>query len=419
MSPLMMPLVVTLLCMLLGSSWAQAPSLYPAPCDAQSTEKAARLAITAINEDRREGYKLSLNRINKAVVHDQKVSGICSVTLYEKPQAPVVLHNYNCVLTPDTKEDVTSICPDCLILIDVNSSEATHALGLSLLKFNAMSNESNHYASAQVIRAASLDSSQEDLEYHLEFIIKETNCVKEYDLVVSNCTFKSPARTGFCVSDVYVEMNITVDVSCDLYDPQEAEETQKYESSVGVHGGSLERPKASARGRRKSKERVKHRSQTHRQNFKKHVRPRYRKKDDSSESDSSEEGRRTFTTSKKHSKKCTALPYTPRLTPFSEDAPRATDLPPSKDLLPATDLPLAKELPQTKDFPPAKELPQPKDLPPIKELPPSKELPQPKDLPPTKELPLVKELPPIFFETFPDLPPHVQTCPGEPIHLIL
>ncbi|XP_030072912.1 fetuin-B isoform X2 [Microcaecilia unicolor] len=419
----MMMLIVTLLSVLLGSSWAQAPALYSAPCDAQSIDKAARLAITAVNEDRREGYKLSLNRINKAVVHDQgpagtvtymdldvletkcyarsvmpwedceirpfvetKVSGTCSVALYEKPWAPAAqlyLHSYTCLLIPDTKEDVTSICPDCLVLIDVNSSDATHALGLSMLEFNAMSNKSNYFAPAQVLRAASLDSNQKGQEYHIEFVIKETDCVKRNDTMALNCTFKSPAQTGFCVSGIYVGISITIEMYCDFYDLQEAKEPQKHELGLDVHDGTPKHSKALIRGKRMSKKR----SGDH--NVKKFLRPRYRKKDDSSESNSSEERGRAVTSTKKHS------------TVFST----LSSIPPTMQS--------SRDLPPTMDLPPSKELPLPEDLSPGTDILPSEKPPQSKDVPPAEGLT------PVFFETFPDLPPHVQTCPGEAIHLIL
>ncbi|KYO20501.1 fetuin-B precursor isoform B [Alligator mississippiensis] len=231
---------------------------YEVPCNARIAEKTARLAISYINEDRTEGYKLSLNRINRVFGSHQgaagkvyyldldvletkcyirsalpwedcdirpfveTVSGTCRAIVHIKPDVSAITCGYNCSLAPDAKENITSICPECLTFITPDSRESMKAVNLTLNKFNKESDESRYFAAAKVIRALSSTLTQPGQDYHVEFTIEETDCIKGRDGIGRSCTFKSPetARTGFCVGDVYIKDGADVEASCELYDPK-------------------------------------------------------------------------------------------------------------------------------------------------------------------------------------------------------
>lgn len=55
----------------------------------------------------------------------------------------------------DAKENITSICPECLTFITPDSRESMKAVNLTLNKFNEESDESRYFAAAKVIRALS------------------------------------------------------------------------------------------------------------------------------------------------------------------------------------------------------------------------------------------------------------------------
>ncbi|KAG2463144.1 FETUB protein, partial [Polypterus senegalus] len=146
-----------------------------------SVERAARLAVTYINEDRKEGYKFSLNRINNVYVHEQKVSGRCKTIVYSKPDGSSVLYNYDCNLIPDQPDAVHRVCPKCPLLIDVKSPAAIQAAGILLKKYNEESHLRNYFSIDQITRASTQNKPKE--AYFVEFTIRDTECLKQDESV--------------------------------------------------------------------------------------------------------------------------------------------------------------------------------------------------------------------------------------------
>nr|XP_014340183.1 PREDICTED: fetuin-B-like isoform X2 [Latimeria chalumnae] len=357
----MMQLFFLLVCVQLLSCLAQLPGLHPAPCNSKKVEKAARLSIGYINEERMEGYKYSLNRINKAYVDYQKVSGTCEVTMSVTPQAQAVMYKYSCNLAPDKQEEVTDVCPDCPLLIDPDGSEAAYAVNVSLNKYNAESNQSNYFAVAGITRA----SRQEYLDqaYFVEFPIYETSCLKK-EVILSGCNYKplENAHNGFCTAEVSMnEANDpAVEVACEIYTPKVQEnENNNHKNSLQTSTGPSDNPDIK-HGTRENPIVVKEGKQDQKANLgyvpvtqspqKNYVLVSKRYYDDSSESDSSEE---MYLSILKLSRKI------PR-----QLAHRRT-----------------RTLPYNAPDPPEQKL--------------------------------------VFLHTFPNMPPHSLTCPGSAMHIIL
>ncbi|XP_019388344.1 PREDICTED: fetuin-B-like [Crocodylus porosus] len=362
--------------------------LYPVPCNARIAEKTARLAISYINEDRTEGYKLSLNRINRVFGSHQgaagkvyymdldvletkcyirsalpwedcdirpfvetKVSGTCRAIVHIKPDVSAITCGYNCSLAPDAEEKITSICPECLTFITPDSWESMKAVNLTLNKVNEESNESHYFAATKVIRALSSTLTQPGQDFHVEFTIKETDCIRGRDSIGRSCTFKSPetARTGFCVGDVYIKDGADVEASCELYEPKGPSDAPQGNAS----GGSLDaKPDPTcAPGKPEQTTQTQKPTGDHRLNIKPRHHPVFGRRESSSESESSEERGKTFvhtTVSRKH--------------------PQHTD--------------------------PALQ-------------------PSPRPMSNSNKPPAA------FLESFPELPPHQPTCPGRAIHITL
>uniref|UniRef100_A0A8C2D2Y6 Si:ch211-262h13.5 n=1 Tax=Cyprinus carpio TaxID=7962 RepID=A0A8C2D2Y6_CYPCA len=151
-------------------------SLVHVPCDDKTVEKLSRLAVTYINEDRQTGYKFALNRITNIQAHQQgpagkvyyldldvletkchvlspkswkkcairpfmetQISGNCNTTVLHTPGGFSYLYSYDCTLIPDPPEKLRLTCPDCPLLLPVDSYEAIAAAQTSLLKYNRQS----------------------------------------------------------------------------------------------------------------------------------------------------------------------------------------------------------------------------------------------------------------------------------------
>uniref|UniRef100_A0A8C4S5A5 Si:ch211-262h13.5 n=1 Tax=Erpetoichthys calabaricus TaxID=27687 RepID=A0A8C4S5A5_ERPCA len=237
--------------------WTHGTGVVPAPCNSRSVERAARLAVTYINEDRKEGYKFSLNRINNVYVHEQepvgkvhyldidvletkcyiksttawedceirpftetKVSGRCKTIVYSKPNGSSVLYNYDCNLIPDQPEAVHHVCPECPLLIDVKSPAAIQAAGISLKKYNEESHLRNYFSIDQITRASTQNKPKE--AYFVEFTIQETECLKQDESVDDlKCrkTSSDSGQSGFCAAALHKngDNQAVPEISCELY----------------------------------------------------------------------------------------------------------------------------------------------------------------------------------------------------------
>ncbi|XP_057182417.1 fetuin-B [Triplophysa rosa] len=160
-------------------------------CDDKVVEKLSRLATTYINDDRKTGYKFALNRISNVQAHPQvpagkvyyldldvletkchvlsakswkkcpirpfmetQISGNCNTTVLHSPEGFSYLYSYDCTLFPDPPEKLKLTCPDCPLLLPVDSEEAMSTARTTLIKYNRQSTLPVSFTVDTITRAA-------------------------------------------------------------------------------------------------------------------------------------------------------------------------------------------------------------------------------------------------------------------------
>ncbi|KAL4630786.1 fetuin-B-like, partial [Arapaima gigas] len=247
--------VLLLLCTYAHGAPVDVPK--PGLCKDPSALGAARLALTKINQDRTQGYVLSLNRLcnvnqmphepmgmvyyltmdileTKCHVLSKKdwkdcevrsmdqtpVYGQCKATIYiNKVQRIVNLHSYSCTMRPASASKIHKICPDCPSLMPLDSDTILKTVEKSLEEFNKKSGLSNYFALLNVTRA----SAQRGIAMFdfVEFTIQETTCSNSTDVseapkctlmgcefAVSNINlsqYYERTKTQMNLSDIYYE----------------------------------------------------------------------------------------------------------------------------------------------------------------------------------------------------------------------
>ncbi|XP_064186259.1 alpha-2-HS-glycoprotein [Anguilla rostrata] len=242
---------------LLACSWAQIIEIIPLPCTDKTAEKIGRLAVTYINEDRAAGYKFSLNRITNVHLHVQgpagkvyyldlevletkchvrspkpwkhcdirpvmetQTSGSCNVTILQTSQGLTYLYSYDCTLVPDEPEKLLRTCPHCPLLVSVNSAEAQQTAQLSLSKYNAQSTMPDRFALQNITRASIKNTPGQS--WFAEYTIQETDCPeKQLDAGLCKPGGLGEDPAGFCVGAIHGKTDPVVEVSCEIFLPQE------------------------------------------------------------------------------------------------------------------------------------------------------------------------------------------------------
>lgn len=260
-------------CLQLFTCWATPINTFVAvACNGQEALAAAELTVDHINKDRKHGYKFSLDRIENAQelaeangttvyyldfdvretkchllshkplkdceirsFRDTKVDGDCKAVVETKAGAPGHVKGYKCEISPDSAEDVAEKCLDCPHLMLANSTEAQHAVKVSLDKFNKISNHQHTFELEEVTRASTKGPGTPVMA---EFVIHETTCIKGSDACTLNILLHPDH--AFCVATV-TPVNATdetVDVVCELYSTKVAKETGPTEAPAeeGEHG---------------------------------------------------------------------------------------------------------------------------------------------------------------------------------------
>ncbi|XP_051544729.1 fetuin-B [Myxocyprinus asiaticus] len=231
-------------------------NLIHVPCNDKIVEKLSRLAVTYINEDRQTGYKFALNRISNVQVHPQdlagkvyyldldiletkchvlspkswkqcdirpfmetQISGNCNTTVLHTPDGFTYLYSYVCTLVPDPPEKLQLTCPDCPLLLQIDSAEAISSARTTLLKYNR---QSTFPISLRVdtIARASHQSSPVSASF-VEYTVQECSTAPfPESLCEPGHEGKEPV--GFCVGVVIGTDHNQQDVkvSCEIFRPQ-------------------------------------------------------------------------------------------------------------------------------------------------------------------------------------------------------
>ncbi|XP_054458870.1 fetuin-B-like isoform X2 [Anoplopoma fimbria] len=249
----------------------------PPGCNSPEVVRVAEEALEQINQDRTDGYILSLNRLYNLShtqgketggsfykltidvmetkchitsrkpwkqcevrnIGDLPVYGECEVSASVDSQ--VKLQNYSCALREVPATAVVQVCPDCPTADNLNEPVVKETANLSLQRFNEESRLANYFTLENITRA----SSQWVFgpSYFVEFTIVETVCSRTTDASElsscppMDCQF---AHRGFCLGshvahedqfqirlpdgkkDSSFHNRKAVDVKCEIYEPQAA-----------------------------------------------------------------------------------------------------------------------------------------------------------------------------------------------------
>ncbi|XP_011808747.1 PREDICTED: fetuin-B isoform X3 [Colobus angolensis palliatus] len=193
---LLLPLALCTLVLCCGARSPPQPVLNPwallsRGCNDSDVLAVADFALRDINKDRKDGYVLSLNRVNDAQEHSQAIS----------------------------KRKIHRTCPDCPapISTDLSSDQVLEAATESLAKYNNEST-SKQYSLFKVTRA----SSQWVFgpSYFVEYLIKESPCTKSQ---ISSCSLQSSdsVPAGLCKGSLTRRhWEKFVSVTCDFFESQ-------------------------------------------------------------------------------------------------------------------------------------------------------------------------------------------------------
>lgn len=255
---LLLPLVLSMLatpCMLASvPEQVLRPSLLARGCNNSDVLAVAGFALQDINSNRKDGYVLSLNRVNNVQEHRQdalgsvyyltldvletdchvlskkawrdceertfheSVYGQCKAIIYvNKPRRILYSPAYNCTLRPVSQGKIQRMCPDCPSPTDLSDPSVLEAAAESLAKYNK-ENPLKLYSLVKVTRA----SSQWVFgpSYFVEYLIRELPCTKS---PASACILQlsdSPP-VGICKGSLSKRgLEKFVSVSCNFFEPQ-------------------------------------------------------------------------------------------------------------------------------------------------------------------------------------------------------
>lgn len=259
-------------------------------CRSPETLAVAEGALAQINQDRTNGYILSLNRLYDVSrtpgkeeggslykltidvmetdchvfsrkhfkqcevrsIGDVPVYGECELSVYVDTK--VKLQNYTCAIRQVPAIEVVNVCPDCPTPDDINEPVVKDTVQLSLKRFNKESRLSNYFTLENITRASS--QWVFSASYFVEFTIVETVCSKNNTEAseVANCPpMDCPfAHRGFCSGshvtqeeefqvrlkpgEKTFENQEAVEVKCEIYEPQAATvEAREHANAAGGH----------------------------------------------------------------------------------------------------------------------------------------------------------------------------------------
>lgn len=222
-------------------------------CDDPEAEQAALVAVDYINSNLLQGYKHTLNQIDKVKVWPRRPSGEvfeieidtlettcyaldptlaanCPVRKLEqhavegdcdfqmlKQDGQFSVLFAKCDSSPDSAEDVRKVCPDCPLLAPLNDSRVAHAVEAALAAFNARHNGS-YYQLVEVSRAQIVPLP---VSTYVEFAVAATDCVANEVTDPANCNLLAEKQYGFCKSTLTQKVaGEDVAVTCTVFPTQ-------------------------------------------------------------------------------------------------------------------------------------------------------------------------------------------------------
>ncbi|TRY54497.1 hypothetical protein DNTS_009210 [Danionella cerebrum] len=256
---------VLLMMFLLGVHGAPVEVLAPGSCQDAVTAGAAAEALNKINLDRKEGYIFSLDRLSNVNQMKHGETGVvfyltldvletschvlskknwkdceirapypmygqCKAVIYMNRVHRVSrLYKYSCTVRPVPASKIRERCPDCPNQILNDQEEAMKTMKMAMEKFNSNSTLANLFVPLNITKASS--QLLFGRFYSVEFTIQETACSKANTADISKCEPMACefAHKGFCKASHIVtatgEENVNVD--CEIYEPEGAEEEKK------------------------------------------------------------------------------------------------------------------------------------------------------------------------------------------------
>ncbi|KAM9831276.1 alpha-2-HS-glycoprotein 1 [Neosynchiropus ocellatus] len=222
------------------------------PCHGVSNAAAAQLAVQAILDNHEHGYKFKLHQIQGSTIH-QVQDGCemnlrielnetkCTVTnpkhvddcdIRQSSETPVVA---NCTVMLDFKNsgvkvtryecdtrkepiDLHRICPDCPVLVPLNSPEGLKAVHDAIQQFNRNTSNSNIYVLHEVGRIISYYMMMTGMMYSPSFTLVETRCPMGTRIVPESCVPLCPKRAkhAYCKAR-YSTINGLQGMDCEFY----------------------------------------------------------------------------------------------------------------------------------------------------------------------------------------------------------
>ncbi|KAI4828377.1 hypothetical protein KUCAC02_022473 [Chaenocephalus aceratus] len=255
-----------------GAAPVETVGIEEGSCEDASAKGAAGLAITKINQDRKEGYIFALHHLSNVHMtkhgetgvifyltldvvetncsvlsrsdwkscearpdEDTPVYGQCKVAIFiSKVHRVVRLYKYQCVVRPVPSARVAELCPDCPTPMDMEDAEIKKTVSLSLEKFNHMSGLSNRFALLKINRAKA--GMAMSMYYNADYTIQETTCPRSSaasdDCPLMDCEF---AHKGYCKASLFYSPTgeALPSEDCEIYEPEGADREKKHHELGG------------------------------------------------------------------------------------------------------------------------------------------------------------------------------------------
>ncbi|KAK2505215.1 hypothetical protein MC885_011139 [Smutsia gigantea] len=253
-------------------------------CDDPEVEEAALAAVEYINKHRLQGYKHTLNQIDKVKVWTRRPTGevyeletdLLETTCHVRDPTPVAncsvrqleehavegdcdfrilkldnqfsILSAKCDSSPDSAEDVHKVCPACPLLAPLNDTRVVHAVKVALATFNAQNNGSYF----QLVEVSRAKISLLPPSILLEFVVATTDCAAGEAVDSAKCNLLADKVYGFCKAMVTEKVGgADVAVTCTVF-PKEPVVLQPQpdgtdaEATTSVVGAALPVPPAAA-----------------------------------------------------------------------------------------------------------------------------------------------------------------------------